>query len=72
VTVNSLQPGLHDTERIRALSGGAEPDTSEIPAGVLGSPDDFGAIAAFLCSDHARFVTGASIPVDGGAHSGLL
>jgi 3-oxoacyl-[acyl-carrier protein] reductase len=72
VTVNSLQPGLHDTERVRTLSGGAEPDTSEIPAGVLGSPDDFGAIAAFLCSDHARFVTGASIPVDGGAHSGLL
>ncbi len=72
VTVNSLQPGLHDTERVRALSGGTRPDTSEIPAGVLGSPDDFGAIAAFLCSDVACFVTGASIPVDGGAHAGLL
>ena len=72
VTVNSLQPGFHDTERLRALAGGAEPDTSEIPAGMLGSPDDFGAIAAFLCSDHARFVTGSAIAVDGGAHSGLL
>jgi 3-oxoacyl-[acyl-carrier protein] reductase len=72
VTVNSLQPGLHDTERMRALSGGADPDTSEIPAGTLGSADNFGAIAAFLCSDHARFVTGASIPIDGGAHAGLL
>jgi len=72
VTVNSLQPGLHDTERLRALSEGATPDTSGIPAGVLGVPDDFGAIAAFLCSEHARFVTGAAIPVDGGAHAGLL
>jgi len=72
VTVNSLQPGLHDTERVRALYGGAEPDTSDIPAGTLGEADDFGAIAAFLCSEHARFVTGASIPIDGGAHEGLL
>jgi 3-oxoacyl-[acyl-carrier protein] reductase len=72
VTVNSLQPGSHDTERIRALSGGAEPDTSDIPAGTLGNPGDFGAIAAFLCSEHARFVTGTAIAVDGGAHSGLL
>ena len=72
VTVNSLQPGSHDTERIRALSGGADPDTSDIPAGTLGAPDDFGAIAAFLCSEYARFVTGTAIAVDGGAHSGLL
>jgi 3-oxoacyl-[acyl-carrier protein] reductase len=72
VTVNSLQPGSHDTDRIRALSGGAEPDTSDNPAGTLGNPGDFGAIAAFLCSEHARFVTGTAIAVDGGAHSGLL
>lgn len=72
VTVNSLQPGSHDTERIRALAGGGEPDTSPIPAGVLGRPEDFGAIAAFLCSEHARFITGAAIPVDGGQYAGLL
>jgi 3-oxoacyl-[acyl-carrier protein] reductase len=68
VTVNSLQPGLHDTERVRSLG---EPDPSGVPAGVLGSPADFGSIAAFLCSDHARFVTGAAIPVDGGAYAGI-
>ncbi|HEV7534449.1 MAG TPA: SDR family oxidoreductase, partial [Acidimicrobiia bacterium] len=43
-----------------------------IPAGELGRPEDFGAIVAFLCSDHARFITGAAIPVDGGAYAGLL
>jgi 3-oxoacyl-[acyl-carrier protein] reductase len=72
VTVNSLQPGLHETERIRELYGG---DTGAaavgVPARMLGQAGDFGAIAAFLCSEHARFVTGAAIPVDGGAHGGL-
>jgi 3-oxoacyl-[acyl-carrier protein] reductase len=67
--LNSLQPGLHDTERVRSLG---EPDLSGVPAGVLGSPADFGAVAAFLCSEHARSLTGAAIPVDGGAHAGLL
>lgn len=67
ITVNSLQPDSHDTERIRALGV----DASGIPAGTLGRPQDFGAIAAFLCSEHARFVTGAAIPVDGGAYAGL-
>jgi 3-oxoacyl-[acyl-carrier protein] reductase len=69
VTVNSLQPGLHDTDRVRALGA---PDVSAIPAGTIGSPADFGAVAAFLCSEHARFITGAAIPVDGGQYAGLL
>lgn len=71
VTVNSLQPGSHDTERMRVLWGDAQPDTSDIPAARLGDADDFGAIAAFLCSEHAGFITGAAVPVDGGAHGGL-
>ncbi|HUF85575.1 MAG TPA: SDR family oxidoreductase, partial [Acidimicrobiia bacterium] len=73
VTVNSLQPGLHDTERIRELHGG-DPSAAAatVPAGQLGRPDDFGAVAAFLCSEPARFITGAAIPVDGGAYGGLL
>ncbi|MBW2419286.1 MAG: SDR family oxidoreductase [Deltaproteobacteria bacterium] len=73
VTVNSLQPGLHATRRLEGLFG-ADLDTlaEQIPAGALGRPEDFGAIAAFLCSESARFITGAAIPVDGGSYEGLL
>lgn len=69
VTVNSLQPGLHDTERVRQLGNA---DTAGVPAGVIGRPEDFGTIAAFVCSEHARFLTGSAIQVDGGAYAGLL
>jgi 3-oxoacyl-[acyl-carrier protein] reductase len=72
VTVNSLQPGLHATERLQALhTGGGEDLAATVPARVLGDPADFGAFAAFLCSQQARFVTGAAVPVDGGAYAGL-
>jgi 3-oxoacyl-[acyl-carrier protein] reductase len=70
VTVNSLQPYLHDTERLRGLYPDG-PDVAGIPAGTVGQPDDFGAIVAFLCSEHARFLNGAAIPVDGGKSGGL-
>jgi 3-oxoacyl-[acyl-carrier protein] reductase len=73
VTVNSLQPGLHDTDRVRQLYGGQmDPRDAGIPAGVLGDPADFGRIAAFLCSETASFLTGAAIPIDGGAYTGLF
>lgn len=71
VTVNSLQPGLHGTDRLIQLYGGTEAVGKGIPAGRVGDPDDFGRIAAFLCSDAASFVTGTAIPVDGGAYQGL-
>jgi 3-oxoacyl-[acyl-carrier protein] reductase len=69
VTVNSLQPGTHDTDRVRQLG---LTDASGIPAGEIGRPERFGAIAAFLCSEQASFLTGSAIPVDGGAYAGLL
>lgn len=66
VTVNSVQPGLHRTPRLLELYGGEPGDRR------LGEPDDFGAVVAFLCSEQARFVTGAHLQVDGGAYAGLL
>jgi 3-oxoacyl-[acyl-carrier protein] reductase len=72
VTVNSLQPGSHATERMTSLSGDLDAVAASIPANEVGRPEDFGAIAAFLCSDAARFLTGAAIHVDGGAYAGLL
>lgn len=73
VTVNSLQPGLHATERVRAVYGEAlEQERLAVPARELGRPDDFGRVVAFLASEHARFVTGTAIPIDGGSDAGLM
>jgi len=66
VTVNSVQPGLHRTDRVLSLYGA---DTRDVP---MGEADDFGAIVAFLCSDQAKFLTGAQIHVDGGTYQALL
>jgi 3-oxoacyl-[acyl-carrier protein] reductase len=72
VTVNSVQPGTHATQRIRDVYGDLDDAAAGIPAGEVGRPEDFGAVVAFLCSDSARFITGAAVPVDGGAYAGLL
>jgi 3-oxoacyl-[acyl-carrier protein] reductase len=73
VTVNSLLPGSHDTPRLRSLhNDDLTTAASRIPVGHVGSADDFGAAAAFLCSEHARFITGTATPIDGGAYLGLL
>lgn len=74
VTVNSVQPGFHSTERLAELYGGAGALAglaAAVPAGALGRPEDFGRVAAFLCSEAAGFVTGAAVPVDGGTYAGL-
>jgi 3-oxoacyl-[acyl-carrier protein] reductase len=72
VTVNSVLPGLHATERIAALHQGGGDPAAGIPAGTIGDPADFGRVAAFLCSVHASYVTGAALQVDGGAYGALL
>ena len=72
VTVNSVQPGSHATDRLRSNWGGDLTAAAKaVPAGVLGRPEDFGGVVAFLCSDQARFITGAALPVDGGAYRAL-
>jgi 3-oxoacyl-[acyl-carrier protein] reductase len=84
VTVNGLLPGRFDTERLRAnltFAAGqsgrtpeeeAERARADIPAGRFGSPDEFSAACAFLCSAQAAFITGQNIVLDGGAFPGLL
>jgi 3-oxoacyl-[acyl-carrier protein] reductase len=73
VTVNSVQPGLHATDRVTSLYGAdADGAALGVPAGSLGDPADFGQVVAFLCSEQARFVTGVQLQVDGGAYAGLL
>ena len=73
VTVNSVLPGLHATDRLVALHGGDPAAAAQaVPARRLGDPADFGAVVAFLCSEPANFLTGAAIQVDGGQYGGLL
>jgi 3-oxoacyl-[acyl-carrier protein] reductase len=72
VTVNSVQPGLHATARVGVIFGdGLEDEIAKVPARRLGDVDAFGRLVAFLCSTHAAYVTGAAIPIDGGAYLGL-
>jgi len=71
ITVNVLAPGSHDTPRLRQLHSG-QPSAEGIPLGRVGRAEEFGAVAAFLASEQASFITGAVIPVDGGQVRSLL
>lgn len=71
VTVNTVQPGLHATDRMIELGVDPNAKPTGIPVGFIGDPADFGAVCAFLASQAARFITGVSIPVDGGSFRGL-
>jgi 3-oxoacyl-[acyl-carrier protein] reductase len=64
ITLNLACPGTHATERMRQLGG--------LGDGRVGDPADFGKVVCFLCSDQARFVSGAALQVDGAATVGLL
>ena len=81
ITVNCVLPGRIATDRVASLdravadaSGRSVDDVQAaaaraIPAGRYGEPAEFGAAVAFLCSAQAAYITGVSLPVDGGALS---
>ncbi|HET6734468.1 SDR family NAD(P)-dependent oxidoreductase [Mycobacterium sp.] len=70
IRVNAIAPDLADTPQTPAelMLRGRDPRLIRtwIPAGRFGQPDDYAAVVEFLASDDARFVTGQTIPVDGG------
>jgi len=71
VTINALLPGYTDTERLRELGIPAEKISAHIPARRLGRPEEFAALAAFLASEPAAYITGQAIAVDGGYLKGF-
>jgi 3-oxoacyl-[acyl-carrier protein] reductase len=70
VTLNSVLPGRIATDRQRDAEGSMEAAErnarAELPAGRLGTVDEFAAAAAFLCSARASYITGETLAVDGG------
>jgi len=84
VTINGLLPGAFDTDRLRttvragAQKAGQDVDAAwdlrrkTIPAQRFGTPDEFGAFCAFLCSVQAGYLTGQNILLDGGSYAGTF
>ena len=71
ITVNSLQPGLHATDRLKGLGTDLDAAAAALPTRSFGTAEDFGKVATFLCSDAAKFITGSALALDGGAYAGL-
>lgn len=83
ILVNNVCPGIIFTDRIKELTGAASPAEiapgtpvadllAKVPLGRVGLPHEFGAVAAFLCSSRAGYVTGVTLQVDGGSFVGLM
>lgn len=84
VTINNLLPGAFDTDRLNATMAGAaqkqqltleavrEQRRRTVPAKRFGTPAEFGAMCAFLCSVHAGYMTGQNVLLDGGAYPGTF
>jgi 3-oxoacyl-[acyl-carrier protein] reductase len=84
VTINFMLPGIFDTDRFRSnvVSTAQKRGTSyddalaqnigSVPARRVGTPDEFGATCAFLCSAQAGYITGQNILIDGGRFPGAF
>ena len=84
VTINGLLPGPFETDRLRVTMEGAAKQSGQSveaiadvrrkqnPAQRFGTPEEFGAMCAFLCSVHAGYITGQNILLDGGAYPGTF
>ena len=84
VTINNLLPGAFDTDRLRGNMAGAAKNQGTtleavmdgrrktVPAQRFGTPEEFGAVCAFLCSQQASYIVGQNILSDGGAYPGTF
>ncbi|MBU1011456.1 MAG: SDR family oxidoreductase [Bacteroidetes bacterium] len=74
ITVNNVMPGYTQTKRLENLIA-KNPNllkiTEEIPLGRIGKPEEFAAAVVFLASERASYITGVSLPVDGGWIKGI-
>ncbi len=70
ITVNTVATGRFRTDRMAELFGSIEQVEAlareEVPAARLGTPEEYGDLVAFLCSERAAYLTGTVIPLDGG------
>ncbi|MFM2089961.1 MAG: hypothetical protein RLZZ127_450, partial [Planctomycetota bacterium] len=75
IRVNAIAPGWIESPMLRQALAGDPARQARIlartPMARFGDPDDIGRTAVWLCSPAARFITGAVIPVDGGASIGF-
>jgi 3-oxoacyl-[acyl-carrier protein] reductase len=84
VTINNMLPGIFDTDRLagnfaaQAAKSGQTADAvkaariAQLPGKRLGQPEEFGKLCAFLCSQHAGYINGQNILIDGGSFPGTF
>ena len=75
ITVNNVMPGYTETDRLKKLlekNSSFANAKNEIPLGRFGTPGEFAAAVTFLASERASYITGVSLPVDGGWIKNIL
>jgi 3-oxoacyl-[acyl-carrier protein] reductase len=84
ITVNTLCPGYHLTERLKSLGSSMSQNegvsiedvyarwAASTPMNRIGDPREFAAVVAFICSERASYLTGTVLQVDGGAYKALI